>query len=454
MDSVVLLAVILGLGACALAYVAATLRRPGQGWLGYAIVLALLPLYFNLIPDSESGERHDYILAFVPVMGVATATFLIWAAKTITLKSGGVRKGPLFIPLFSFLVACLLSLISAANISAGLVMAGAWAFTIFLYLAVYNTIEDRETIKRIVLWYIGATACLAVVGMIKAGTGAATGANAFASDTGSFLEKNHLAFIMEESLFLSFLVGYSRSFTRNIRIYSLGCFVILLAGMVFSLSRGGWIGCAGGLIVMMVTIRGMRNFRGKVILGVALVVTVALFAATDIEFVNNRFMSMESEQNFPRRIPMLMAGVGAFWDHPITGVGIRNFQEHFWEYVPWTDARYFDRSMGVNNLYIRILAETGLVGFVAMAWIFWVITKEVLSKMRAVPEHSQDRILLVGFLAGFVANLIHFNFLDLIYPIPWIFFFFGIAITKFIVPARQLLPAGAGTQSARSEVGS
>lgn len=411
-------------------------EKPGRGWLIYPIILSLLPIYFNLVASGSKGPgtKHNYIIAFVPIVVLAIATFQIWLMKRFILfRNGRLEKGPVLLQLLIFLVASFLSLINANDIPAGLVMIAAWGFIIFLYIALYNTIEDKNILKQFTYLYIGVTVCLAIAGMLSfEGEGHGFGANAFHSESESFLEKNHLAFILEESFFSAFLISISRSFSKKIRIYSFGCFLVLLAGIIFSLSRGGWIGCVGGFVVLPFFLKTRGGVKVKIAVVLLFVAVMSFLAFSNVDLLHSRLMSLDDDQNFPRRIPMLMAGIKAFLDHPFIGVGIRNFIEyHFFEYVPSADLLYFNRPMGVNNLYIRILAETGSLGFLALVWIFGVILKEVAASLRAAPQESQDHVFLAGFLAGFVANLIHFNFLDLIYPIPWVFFFFGITMTKF-----------------------
>ncbi len=436
MNSIALAIVVLLLCACAVFYTSVTLQRPGRGWLFYPVILALLPLYFQVIPmNSGAGERHDYTVAFLPILVLGIAIFFTWLLKGTTLRRIRVRRGPLLIPLGALLSACIISLINGRDILFEGVVIAAWGFIILLYLTAFNTLDDKQTLKQLIYMYIWSTACLAIVGVLKLASGAAVAANAFQEGSGGFLEKNHLAFIIEEGLFVALLISLSRSFSAKIRLCCLVSFVVLLLGMIFSLSRGGWISCAGGFVIvlMFAGIRGGK-FKAKLILGVICVAAISVLAFSDIPMVHSRFVSLDNEADYPRRIPMLEMGLYEFADHPIIGVGIRNSEKYFWDYVPTEGERFFSRNMGVNNLYIRMLAETGVLGFLALLWVFWVIVREVVSTIRSLPHGSQERILLVGFSAGFVANLIHFGFLDLIYPIPWLYFFFGITMAKLFRP--------------------
>jgi O-antigen ligase len=450
MDSIALAIVVLIVCAGAVFYASITLRRPGRGWLLYPVVLALLPVYFQVIPmDSGTGGRHDYTVAFLPIVVLGVAILFTWLLKRTTLRSLRMRRGPLLIPLGALLSACIISLINGRDILFEGVVIAAWAFIILLYLTVFNTLDDKQTLKQLIYMYIVAIACLAIVGILKLASGAAVAANAFQEGSGGFLEKNHLAFIIEEGLFIPLLISMSRSFSTKIRLCCLACFAVLLLGIIFSLSRGGWISCAAGfVIVAMLGGTKKGHFKAKLVFGVIFVVAISALAFSDIPIVHARLVSLDNEADYPRRIPMLEMGLYEFAAHPIIGVGIRNAEKYFWDYVPTEGEHVFNTEMGINDLYIRMLAETGVLGFLALMWIFWVIVKEVISAMRSLPPGSQERILLVGFLAGFVANLIHFSFLDLIYPIPWLYFFFGVTMVKLFRPVsldrRQVHQAMAG----------
>ena len=437
MNSIVLCIFVIITCACAVFYTSMTLQKPGRGWLFYPVILALLPIYFQLIPmdSGDAGGRHDYTVVFLPILILGIAILFTWLLKRTTLRSLRLRRGPLLIPLGTLLSASIISLINGRDILYEGVVIAAWGFIIVLYLTVFNTLDDKQTLKQLMYLYIGAIACLAVVGMFKLASGAAVAANAFQEGSGGFLEKNHLAFMIEEGLFIALLIGMSRSFSTKIRLYCLASFAVLLLGMIFSLSRGGWISCAGGFVIVLMFAGARKGqFKVKLVLGVACVAAISVLAFSDIPMVHSRLVSLNNEADYPRRIPMLEMGLYEFAAHPIIGVGIRNSEKLFWDYVPTEGERFFNHPMGVNNLYIRMLAETGALGFLALMWVFWAIVKEVISTMRRLPTGSQERILLVGFLAGFVANLIHFSFLDLIYPIPWLYFFFGITMVKLFPP--------------------
>lgn len=418
----------------ALFYLVYVQKSPARGWLFYPIVLALLPLYFRLIgSDTGSGQKHNYLIAFAPIVLLTIVNFLVWCGKKIVKNNMKFQKGPLFYPLLGYLAAITLSLFNAKDVPAGLVMVASWGFIIFLYIVIYNNIDNKKVVNQFVYLFIGATVILAIIGMANFGSDVrGLKANAFAGENENFLEKNHMAFILEEALFFALLIAISKSFPRKMRAFCFLAFLLLTGGIIFSLSRGAWVATMGAFAVLVFFLKTKGSVKAKIFLILALLAGMAIITFSMVDPLQTRLMSLGDEDNYPRRIPMLMAGINAFLDYPIIGVGIRNFvQHHFFAYVSWTDLAYFNRAMGINNLYIRMLAEAGLLGFLALMWIFWTIFREVSLRVRALPKDSPEQILLAGFLAGFVANLIHFNFLDLIYPLPWVFFFFGLAMTRF-----------------------
>ena len=84
------------------------------------------------------------------------------------------------------------------------------------------------------------------------------------------------------------------------------------------------------------------------------------------------------------------------------------------------------------GLYLRVLVETGLVGFFGIIWIFISVYRELDNKIKAVGERSIEKTLLLGFLGGFIAHSVHFCATATVQPLPWNYFWFALALAKNI----------------------
>lgn len=95
------------------------------------------------------------------------------------------------------------------------------------------------------------------------------------------------------------------------------------------------------------------------------------------------------------RVTFWMAGWGVFAQYPLFGVGLGNSGFFFWDTIPdlgWTfeEVRrlmwYGSNVLNPKNLWVRLLAETGLVGFGCFA--AWLLTNASISGWLRKQYHS------------------------------------------------------------------
>ncbi|MCA9917791.1 MAG: O-antigen ligase family protein [Anaerolineales bacterium] len=121
------------------------------------------------------------------------------------------------------------------------------------------------------------------------------------------------------------------------------------------------------------------------------------------------------EVSFRGRLSENIAGIQAFSDHPIVGVGWGNFPKYYQEYARHigTDNRSVER--GTHNLYLQIAAEQGLLGLIVMFSLFALIFQGLYqARVNFIAVNLPDyagialalSIGLIGYLtAGIFAHL-------------------------------------------------
>ena len=173
--------------------------------------------------------------------------------------------------------------------------------------------------------------------------------------------------------------------------------VLGLAGLVallLTLSAGSFVAALGAVLVASSV---YVSFRRTVTLAVvAVVLCLAGFIAFDVVAdpgmaanpldvalqVLGRVGQTGTDISTSCRLLEAQTAVKMFADYPLLGVGIGNWVFHYSGIMSTIDSPYvffnsqvweggFSRSLGINNLYLRLLCETGIAGFAA--FMFFVV---------------------------------------------------------------------------------
>lgn len=112
----------------------------------------------------------------------------------------------------------------------------------------------------------------------------------------------------------------------------------------------------------------------------------------------------------PGRFQLWAAALAMFEAHPLLGVGPDNFR---WQYGPFENLARWNVDIHANNLYIELLADTGMVGFLAFAWLAWRImsrSADGLWKQRVGALWAWRVAALASLTTWFVHGLLDYFF--------------------------------------------
>jgi hypothetical protein len=100
------------------------------------------------------------------------------------------------------------------------------------------------------------------------------------------------------------------------------------------------------------------------------------------------------------RLGLWRAGLRMWWDNPILGVGPTNFSRFSRSYASReTGSRDSETNFDAHSMFVTILAETGVVGAVAVGALIVVALLQWWSAWQRMP---QERVLLAAVAAAFV----------------------------------------------------
>jgi O-antigen ligase len=288
-----------------------------------------------------------------------------------------------------------------------------------------------------------------------------------------FLNRNHLAFLMEMTLGLVLGLVFGRGVSRDrIPVY-LAMSMPLWTALVLSNSRGGVVSllCQVIFVAIILFVRHPRGdlretegiratilrlsnsilVRSTLVIALILVMGFGILwmggdpLAKRLETVPGEVVSVESEEGIKegRRLQIWRATWQMIKANPIVGVGLGGF----WVIITEYDGGVLGgraRPYAAHNDYLELVASVGLIGLAICLWFVWGFIKRV-----RVPLRSRDnfrRAACLGALIGIFGVAVHS------------IFDFGLHITinalifsALIVIAVAGIPAEArGTESSKT----
>jgi len=183
--------------------------------------------------------------------------------------------------------------------------------------------------------------------------------------SGTYISPNNFAGFLEMLLPLAtayVLVGRMKPVVRILLGYSA---LVMLAGMVVTFSRGGWVAVVVALLVLLGTLIFHRNHRLPaflllVVLAVGGTVFVTNYLSKTLSYMRRVGTPGEAgELNLAVRLDIWTAAEQMWRDHFWWGVGPAHYDYRFREYRPESVQMSPDRA---HNDYLNLLADWGAAG--------------------------------------------------------------------------------------------
>lgn len=203
----------------------------------------------------------------------------------------------------------------------------------------------------------------------------------------------------------------------NLRVAALLGSLLIGFGLMFSMSRGGWIAAIAGVGVALALAGGARDESGTwklrrryrserlLVVAVALVLVIAsmvwVAGSGGRDAVASR---LSGDQNSLYYRPTVWRNtLRMIRDFPLFGVGLGGWPDLFPHYrrPPWSP--FFFRQ--AENDYLQWAAELGVFGVALMAWLMVRLAVGLSRDWREMP--GRYRTLLAGLLGGVATALVH-----------------------------------------------
>lgn len=213
-----------------------------------------------------------------------------------------------------------------------------------------------------------------------------------AEPSATFVGPNQFAAFL--ALLLPLLFG-SMMDTRDFKVRPVALVVGLLA-MALAESKGGWVALGCGAVVMVALYKTQTRGRAAVVgigTGAGAVAVALLLWSPLLSVLAKHSHSMHVRAVYWRATGPIIAG------SPLLGVGLDNWRDHYFQ----TKSVVQQETMKAHNDYLQILAEMGVVGFLALAGLLILGLRQALVREPA-PEAEQE--LPSPWLVGAVLALL------------------------------------------------
>jgi O-antigen ligase len=471
---VISIGLVIGLVAAQLPLQLALILLGGTGILILIVIQPLVGLTLTLIAGSL-GAQENLIFGNAWLESgqiFFLITVIAWLGRAMIHRTILIRRTSLNMPLLAFITVASLSLLTTQSMSLGVKELGKWLemglamlLVVDLTTTAYKNQEIHSnglvrSIKQISYRWI--VAMLLVAGLTQAFIGIwqflrGDGPDHFAifgnffRAYGTFMQPNPYGGFMaiNASLAIGSFTGLLLALYLNIRqgikipkrewlwiVFLAICFFASLFALIFSWSRGAWLGFAGAMAVLILFLPRKR-WLGILMLFVAISVFLygsefQLIPSTisgrlsnfgqDLQLGDVRGVDINDE-NYAviERIAHWQAAVDMAKDNIWMGVGFGNYEAAYPEYALLN----WPFPLGhAHNYYLNILAETGVFGAVVYLF-FWIV---VFVQATLLLRHTdwQKRGIILGLLAAWTAIAVH-QAVDKLY-VNNLFIFMGVML--------------------------
>jgi O-antigen ligase len=368
----------------------------GKHWLAFAgVYLFTLMLYAR--PNDLAPALGDFPLVKI----VAIGALLIYIGSKF---SAGERLSVWTLEMTMLMVVAALGLllapIAASPQESMAVLTDIYLKTVIIFILMVNLIDTRQRIFS--MWKLVVICGAALgVGAIKSymkGEFTDKGLRIEGLVGGMFENPNDLATALD--VLLPFAVALTLISKGRARLFYLACAAVMAIGVLFTLSRGGFLGliALGGVLLWKLG----RSRRLKTTLGVALICGILLAVmpggygariATIFNTEEDQTGSAQLRSELMKRAAIIAIS------RPVVGVGMGNF--HI----------YSIREKRAHNAYLEIAAELGVMGLIAYLIVIFAplrSLRRIERQTRGMRSKSEREMywLSVSIQAAFIAYMV------------------------------------------------
>lgn len=380
-------------------------------FFGILLLLALLLIY--KIPEAGVVAGIFFIpfaILVLPHPSMLLAGYSIYLVFCFLLKflrgKRTVRFEWLDLCVLLFMAVMLFAGLFSAVPSASLKPVAIFLSFMLWYFLIANLIRSWEWVERTVSSLLCSATLVALYGVYQNFfVGAVTtwqDVGMFSDISGRVVSTFENPNVLAEYLILCFPIAAARLLeakTKRRRLVSLCVCGVLGACLVFTWSRGAWLGLLIGLFLFFLF------FSDKTLVAVLLGFCAVPFLPFVLpESITNRFLSIGNlaDTSTSYRVHIWQGVLKMLRDHFLGGIGVG--VDVFHKVYPLYSLSGIESAPHSHNLYLQVLVECGIFGLLMFLILLIVYAQYGFTRL-SKPMNPRYRLLFAGIFCGVVAVL-------------------------------------------------
>jgi O-antigen ligase len=380
-----------------------------------ALCFVSLPAAWILVVAMVPFSNEVYFKAIGAALWVPTEPMIflflgVWIVRALLRGTPHIPKSALFLWVALLGLAAALSTIQSQypQLSVKAFLAVSW-YVAFAFLFPYLHGRDGVLIRRGLYVLAGSSLLMSVYGLVFIARHGLNRLTANFMGWPFFAEHGtYSAFISVGLATLLALGLLGRGAARRVAAFT-GASAVLLA-VLLALARAAYLGLGG--IFLVTAWHFTKAGRTRMILALLLLVGVAAYGLHKFkagEFVGlyTSTITQPGEPSNLERISRWLAAYNMVRARPLLGIGYGAYPSSYFQYRVLTlkTGEQFKR-MGVHSEYIKVVAETGILGTIALVGFIVSLFRAGSRAIRRA-ANPEAKILALGALAGVSSYLVH-----------------------------------------------
>lgn len=366
------------------------------------LVVKLMIIFIPFNIEFSSGITPSRLLTILSIICLGVF-LLIWKGK--------IKKTPLDLPIFIFLMAVLLSFYKSYDVGLSQRNYITLISLVIRYYTVVILIQNTRHFKEVLNIYFVSVLFAGIFGIMQfidyemgLGLGLVNTVDLIGGHlrvTNYFLDSNFYANYLIGSIPLTLSFILNNPIKKSKRLMQI-LLIITAINVFLTFSRSALVALTVGLFITIVYLNKYLNMK-KMIFGTIIIlplIVIIIMNLTVFDSYITRIQMGINDKSISSRLAVLISGLNIIWNNFLFGIGYENAM---FNVVNYASPQYpiYEGAIDVHNMHLKVFVETGLIGFLPYSYI-WYGTIKRLKKAFIIHTDWYSKAFLQGSIGAII----------------------------------------------------